>query len=201
MRHAGRLPAMVLVAALLALPAWAQTSPARIRGTIERLDGTTLVVKAADGTDVTITVPADATVVALANRTLADIRPGDFVGSAAVAGMDHRLHAQEVHIFPESLRGMGEGHRPMSGQDRSMTNAAVAEVARAPDGQELHLKYQGGEQVIEVGPEARIVAIVPADRGILVPGSLVLAIAARQPDGTLLAKFVQGQKDGVKPLE
>jgi hypothetical protein len=184
----------------VAAPALAQTPSVRVSGTIERLDGTTLVVKSADGDEVSATLPADAPVTALVNRTLADIKPGDFVGSAAVAGMDHKLHAQEVHIFPEAMRGTGEGHRPMTGQDRTMTNAAVAEVASVPDGQELHLKYQGGEQTIDVGPEARIVAIVPADRSILVPGSAVLVLAVRQPDGSLQARFVQGEKDGVKPL-
>jgi hypothetical protein len=185
----------------LITPAPAQAPPVRLRGTVERLDGSILVVKAADGSDVTVTLPPEAIVTALANRALSDIKPGDFVGSAAVQGMDHKLHAQEVHIFPESLRGMGEGHRPMPGQDRSMTNAAVAEVASAPDGRELHLKYNGGEQVIDVGPDARIVALVLADRSILVPGSPVLALAAKQPDGKLVAKFVQGQKDGVRPLD
>ena len=62
----------------------------------------------------------------------ADIKPGDFVGSAAVRGADGKLHAEEVHIFPENLRGTGEGHRPMSGPQESMTNAAVAGIAARP---------------------------------------------------------------------
>lgn len=181
-------------------PGRAQTPPSRITGTIESLNGATLTVKASGGDEVTVVLPTDVLVTALVNRTLADIKPGDFVGSAAVKGMDGRLHAQEVHIFPENLRGMGEGHRPMSGKDRSMTNAAVSGVATVSDGRELHLTYKGGEQTIDVAPDARIVGIVPADRSILIPGAAVFLLAAKQPDGSLAATMVQGEKDGVKPL-
>ncbi len=184
-----------------ALHASAQSPSARITGTITRLDGATLDVREPDGTNAVVTLPPGVLVTALVNRSLADIKPGDFVGSAAVKGMDGKLHAQEVHIFPENLRGMGEGHRPMTGQDRSMTNAVVDGVAGAADGRTLHLTYKGGEQSIDVAPGTRIVALVVADRAILVPGAAVLVLASRQPDGSLKATMVQGEKDGVKPLE
>jgi len=187
------------------VPALAQTPspagpPERIAGTVERLAGQTLEVRSRGGQDVSITLPAGVRIGAVANRTLADIKPGDFVGSAAVRDMHGVLHAQEVHIFPEAMRGTGEGHRPMAGPEQSMTNAVVAGIAGAPKGQVLTLKYQGGEQQIDVGPEARIVALVPGDRSLLKPGAAVVVRAVKAGDGKLTARSVQAEKDGVKPL-
>jgi hypothetical protein len=191
--------------ALSAVPALAQTAapagtPARIAGTVEKLAGQTLEVRTQGGQEVSIALPAGVRIGAVADRTLADIKPGDFVGSAAVRDMHGVLHAQEVHIFPESMRGTGEGHRPMAGPEQSMTNAAVAGIAAAPKGQVLTLKYPGGEQQIEVGPEARIVALVPGDRSLLKPGAAVVVRAVKAEDGKLTARSVQAEKDGVKPL-
>lgn len=189
---------------LLALPVLAQAAPggtpARIGGTVESFDGHTLDVKARNGQDLAIALPETVRIGALANATLADIKPGDFVGSAAVEGKDGKLHAQEVHTFPESMRGTGEGHRPMAGVGQTMTNALVAGVAGMPHGRVLTLKYKGGEQTIDVGPDARIVSLVPGDRNLLKPGAAVLVFAVRANDGTLTARSVQAEKDGVKPL-
>jgi hypothetical protein len=103
--------------ALFALPVFAQNpgqgQPARILGTIDSFNGQNLSVKSQDGQLVSITVPPDLKVMANAKTSLADIKPGDFVGSAADKGPDGKLHAEEVHIFPEAMRGTGEGHRPM----------------------------------------------------------------------------------------
>ncbi len=203
--HAVTRALVVGAVALLGVPAVAQPAapggtPARISGTVEKLAGETLEVRARDGRDLSIALPDGVRIGALANRTLADIKPGDFVGSAAVRGADGKLHAEEVHIFPENLRGTGEGHRPMSGPQESMTNAAVAGIAAAPQGRVLTLKYQGGEQTIEVGPDARIVALIPGDRSLLKPGAAVLVFAVKAEDGKLTARSVQAEKDGVKPL-
>lgn len=190
-----------LAAALFAVPAVAQTGPSvRVGGTVEKFDGHTLDVKARSGQDLAIVLPDGVRVIALTNRTLADIKPGEFVGSAAVEGKDGLLHAQEVHIFPESMRGTGEGHRPMAGVGQTMTNAAVTGVASAPDGRVLTLTYPGGQQKIEVDPGVRIVGIIPGDRSLLKPGAAVLVLATRADNGTLTARSVQAEKDGVKPL-
>ncbi len=208
MRNAGHAVIRGLVVgavALFGVPAVAQTAapvgaPARISGTVEQLAGKTLEIRSLDGRDLSVTLPEGVRIGAVANRTLADIKPGDFVGSAAVRDMHGTLHAQEVHIFPEAMRGTGEGHRPMAGPEQSMTNAVVAGVAAAPEGRVLTLKYQGGEQKIEVGPEARIVALIPGDRSLLKPGAAVVVRAVKAADGKLTARSVQAEKDGVKPL-
>jgi hypothetical protein len=202
MRPLLRLAAIAAALAFAAgvSPVSAQSQPVRITGIVDSFAGQTLVVASPGGDKATVTVPASVTVTALVNMSLADIKPGDFVGSAAVEGKDGKLHAQEVHIFPESMRGMREGHRPMSEPGQSMTNATVSEVIAAPDGRTLKLKYRGGEQDIEVAPGARIVGIVAADRSLLKPGAAVSVFALKGDDGTLTARFVQAEKDGVKPL-
>ncbi len=202
--------ALALAAGLPATPAGAQApaaeSPAegraRISGMVETLAGNTLVIRSAGSRDVTIALPPDTRITALANRQLSDIRPGDFVGSAAIRGRDGKLHAQEVHIFPEALRGTGEGHRAMDKPDQSMTNATVAIVSEvaASRGRVLVLNYQGGTQEIEVGPEVRVVTFVAGDRSLLKPGASVVVSAMKAADGTLTARNVQAEKDGVPPL-
>ena len=190
---------MFVLAILVAMPAWAQ-SPTRVVGIVQTLVADTLTVKAKNGQDVTVTLPADTRITALANRLLSDIKPGDFVGSAAMKGMDGKLHAQEVHIFPEALRGSGEGHRDMALPDQTMTNATVSVVTAAPKGQILTMSYKGGTQEIDVGPEARIVTFLPGDRSLLKPGATVVITGTKDPSGGITARTIQAEKDGVMPL-
>ncbi|MBN9016671.1 MAG: hypothetical protein J0H11_04595 [Rhizobiales bacterium] len=196
-----KLASLAFLALLLpGLAAAAETAPSRISGTIVALEGNMLTVRGADGTETSIRLPEKVSVTALAERRLDDIKAGDYVGSAAVAGPDGKLHAQEVHIFTETMRGVGEGHRPMSGPNQTMTNATVTTVISDPVGHTLKLRYKDGEQDIEVGPDARIVAIIPGDRSLLKTGAAVSVFVGRSPDGTLTARAVQAEKDGVKPL-
>ena len=203
--------------ALFALPVFAQnpaqSPPARILGTVDSFNGQILSVKAQDGQVASITVPPDLKVMANAKASLADIKPGDFVGSAADKGPDGKLHAEEVHIFPEAMRGTGEGHRPMGPdpnrtmtngtvtmagpEDRTMTNGTVSGVSGGSS-RTIVLKYKDGEQVIEVAPDTPIVTRVLGDRSLLRPGAAVLVLAA-QKDGSLVATGLTAEKDGVKP--
>ncbi len=197
-----RMMTWLTLVSLLAAPALAQTPPGmptRFHGTVLALSGTTLTVRSNDDTLIAI-VPPNLPIGAVTNRSLSDIKPGEFVGSAAVRGRDGKLHAQEVHIFPEALRGTGEGHRPMDQPEQTMTNATADGVADVPDGRTLHLRYPGGEQTIEVGPGIRVVGLVPGDRSLLVPGAAVTVRAMVAADGTMTAMSVSAEKDGVKPL-
>jgi hypothetical protein len=200
MRALAVLAASLAAASLCGPAAFAQAMPTRISGTIEAFDGHRLTVKPAAGPDVDVAVPDTVRIGAVEDRTLDDIKPGDFVGSAAVAGDDGKLHAQEVHIFPEAMRGTGEGHRPMGGPNQTMTNATVAVVAAAPKGRVLELDYKGGKQAIEVDPGTRIVLLVPGDRSLLKPGAAVSVFTAKASDGSLTARAVQAERNGVKPL-
>ncbi len=178
----------------------AQTPPTRIRGTIEKIDGATLVVKARDGSDVTVTMQPDLRVGTVKLAKLTDIKPGDFVGSAALKGADGKLHALEVHIFPESMRGTGEGQRPWDqGADSSMTNATVGEITAGAAGGHLKLAYKDGAAEIEVAADTPIVSLAPGDASMLVPGRAIMVFAMKQADGSLAASRVTVESGGVKP--
>src|ERR1700730_351963 len=129
------------LAGLIAVPTLAQDpppdgTPTRIRGTVEKLDGSTLVVKSRDGSSVTITLAEKVAVAVLVKKSLADIKPGDYVASTAVKGTDGKLHSVEVRIFPEAQRGVGEGQRPWDlTPDSVMTNATVGTITQATSGQ------------------------------------------------------------------
>ena len=157
-------------------------------------------VTTADQGTVAIALSPETRIFGVEDRSLEDIRPGEFVGSAAVRGRDGKLHAQEVHIFPEALRGTGEGHRPFDQPEQTMTNATVDGVAEVTGGRTLHLRYPGGEQTIEVDTGVRVWSLIQGDRTLLVPGAVVTVRAVRGPGNILAAVSIQAEKSGIKPL-
>ena len=190
--------------ALLALPAGAQDAPqgtpTRIRGTVEKLDGQNLTVKSREGPELTIALAPNFTVSAVVKKSLTDIKAGDFVGAASMKGTDGKLHALEVLIFPEAMRGTGEGERPWDLTPGSlMTNATVSGITGAPQGQTLKVTYKGGESEIVVAPSTPIVTFAPGDASLLKPGAAIITAASKKPDGSLTASRVTAEKDGVKP--
>src|ERR1700680_106410 len=142
------LLAAAALAALIAVPALAQTPPSNLRGKVESLNGQMLMVKSREGKDVHVTLAPNFTVLGVTKVKLAAIKAGDFVGIAAITGKDGKLHAQEVLVFPEAARGTGEGHYPwdLRSKEDTMTNATVAEVAGVSRNRVLKLKNKGGEQ-------------------------------------------------------
>jgi hypothetical protein len=190
--------------ALLALPAAAQNPPEGtrtfVRGTVEKLDGQTLKVKSREGQELTILLAPDFTVSGVVKRSLADIKAGDYVASTSVRGSDGKLHAIEVHIFPEAMRGTAEGQFAWDlVPDSIMTNATVAGITAAPQGQVLKVTYKGGESDITVPNDIPIVTYVPGDASLLKPGAAIFMAALKKSDGTLTAARVTAEKDGVKP--
>src|SRR3954447_14421429 len=144
---------------MLVAPALAQAPPAstptRVRGTVEKLDGQNLAVKTREGPVVTVALAPNFTVNGVVKKDLADIKESDYVGVASLKGTNGKLHALEVLIFPEAMRGTGEGHFPWDLQPESlMANAAVAGIAAAPTDRTLKLAHKGQETEIVVGPEA-----------------------------------------------
>ncbi len=179
--------ALVLAAPVLAAPVvWAQDAPVRVRGTIERVDGGTYVVKSRDGKEIKLKLAPKGGVSAVIAATLADVKPGRYIGVAALPQADGSQKALEVTIFPEALRGLAEGFRPWDLQPKStMTNANVEVIVAAKDGQVLTLKYKDGEKKIVVPPGIPIVTYAPADASELKPGAKIFVGAAKQlPDGT-----------------
>jgi hypothetical protein len=194
-----------LFVAALALPAVAQnpdTTPTRIRGTVDKLDGQNLVVKSRDGQSLSIALAPSFTVLGVVNKSVTDIKPGDYVASTSVKGPDGKLKAIEVHIFPENMRGVAEGQFPWDLVPESvMTNATVAQVTSAPEGQVIKVTYKGGgEAEVTIPPGIAIVGYVPADSGLLKPGAAIFIVAQKKKDdGSLSAARVTAEKDGVKP--
>jgi len=198
----------LLAAALISVatvPALAQTAPpdgvpTRVRGTVEKLDGQTLMIKSREGQDVSVALAANFVVVGVAKRSLSDIKAGDYIASTSVKGTDGKLHAVEVHIFLEAQRGTGEGQFAWDlVPDSLMTNATVSGVTAAPEGQTLKVTYKGSESDVIVGPDTPIVTYVPGDTTLLKPGAAVFVFALKKPDGSLTAARVTAEKDGVKP--
>jgi hypothetical protein len=188
------------IAATVATPAFAQET-VRVRGTVERIDGSTLYVKTRDGVDLKIGLSEKPVFTAIVPATLADLKPGTYVGSAAMPGPDGSLSAVEVHIFPEAMRGTGEGHRPWDGgAQATMTNANVETAVAGVDGQMLTLKYKDGEKKLLVTPQTAIVSFAPGDRAEVRPGTKIfIAAAQKQPDGSLQATRISYGRDGLTP--
>ena len=196
-----RAAALGLSLLLGASAAWAQSPPTRVRGKIERLDGPMLTVKSRDGADVTIRLADNLSVSGVAKAALTDIKPGTYVGIAALPQAGGALRAVEVLVFPEAMRGTAEGHGPWDLLPEStMTNATVAESVDRVQGRALTLKYKDGERTITVPPEAPIVTLMPGDRSELKPGAAVYIPAARQPDGSLQASRVLVGRDIAPPM-
>jgi len=172
----------------------------RVRGTIESIDGSTYVVKTRDGTEQKVALAPNAQVAGVVKASLADVKPGLFVGVTALAQPDGTQHALEVHIFPESMRGTGEGHTPWDLQPNStMTNGNIADAVTAVDGQTVTVKYKDGEQKILVPSTTPIVTYIAGDKSDLKVGAKVFIVAAKQPDGTLQGRAWRVGRDGVTP--
>jgi hypothetical protein len=182
------------------LPASAQET-VRIRGTIERIEGPVYVVKNRDGAELKLTVTDNPLFVVIVPAKMADIKQGMFVGSAGMMQPDGSQKAIEVHIFPESMRGTGEGHYDWDLLPKSkMTNANVEQVVNSVDGQVLSVKYKDGEKKLLVTPETIIVTYEIGRKDEVQPGTKIFVAAAKkQPDGTVQAPRITYGRNGQAP--
>ena len=185
-------------AALAQAPA---NTPTRIRGTLEAVDGNLLTIKARSGETMKVKVPDNVLVVGIAKASIADITSGKFIGTTTVGERNGALVAEEVHIFPENMRGTGEGHRDWDLRPQSkMTNANVGDIKSMGDGKVLTVQYKGGEKQVLVTPRTHVVTFEPASRAELKPGAAVFINAAeRQADGSYTAPRVNVGLNGQVP--
>jgi len=177
--------------------------PISIRGKSSAVEMQALKVITSAG-EVSVKLPEDVRIGGVEAAQLSDIAAGKYVGTTAVKQADGNLKALEVHIFPESSRGTGEGHRPWDLQPGStMTNANVEKVEQVAvekiQGQLITLKYKDGEQKIFIPPGTPIVRNVPGDRSLLKPGTGVYIPAVRGEDGTLTASRITAGVGGIMP--
>lgn len=190
-----------LVAFVAAGVALAQTAvPTRLRGSISAIDGKTATIATREGASVTVNLADNWVAVLVVPTALSEVKANSFVGIASLKGPDGVQNALEVLVFPEAARGSNEGHYPWDLQPESMmTNATVATVAAAGDGQTLTLKYKDGTQDIRVKPGIPIVTFAPGDRTDAKVGAKVFLVPAKGADGTLTATRILVGKDGLTP--
>ena len=197
-----RAIAALLIAAVSAV-AVAQAPanpPVRIRGVVEKIDGQVLTVKANSGQSMTVKLADNYVVMGIARASMSDVASGKFIGTTTVGERDGGLVALEIHIFPENMRGTGEGHfdwdlRPAS----KMTNANVANVVAMGKERMLTVQYKGGEKKILVPENAVVVSFIPSDRSELKVGAHVFVNSQRQADGSLAAPRVNVGLGGMVP--
>ncbi|WP_458096996.1 hypothetical protein [Roseomonas sp. WA12] len=194
------LAAAALGIAMKAGPLLAQGAPRRIRGTIDSVSGRDMTVTTREGEKVRIRLAENAGVSALRKLQLSEIAPGSFIGTAAEPGPDGVWRALEVLVFPEAMRGTGEGHfawdlTPTS----SMTNATVDSAVQGNDGRSLTLTARGQQIRVLVPPDVPVVTLIPAAMEDLKPGAQVFLSATPGSDGALNAARVTVARDGVVP--
>jgi len=195
----------ILAAALLACifnAAHAQnTPPSRIRGTITAIDEKTMTIATREGPIMKVKLADNLTVNAVLRDKLSSIKPGTFIGTAAEAGPDGKLMALEILIFPDSMRGTGEGHYDWDLKPGStMTNATVDAAVTGKSGRELELSFKGGTAKVTVPPKAPIVTIVPAKPSDLKSGQKVFLVATKDAAGEFTALRVNYGKNVAPPM-
>src|SRR5712692_6592614 len=189
-----------LAAALAVSPVFAQQPQTqRVRGTIEKVDNDTLSVKARDGAMLTVALANNVLVIGVVKASLSDIKEGSFIGSGAMPQADGSQKALEVHIFAETQRGTGDGHRPWDGAPNStMTNGTAGTAVTGGDGPGITVKYKDGEKKIIVPPGTPIVRYEVGQKSELKPGANINIVnAVKKPDGTFEAARVNVGRDGV----
>jgi Domain of unknown function (DUF5666) len=196
--------ATVLLVGSTAATAIAQTPPAtpptRVRGTIAALDGNTLTVTSRTGEKLEIMLNDPVTVATVKKVELSSIKDTDFIGTATRTGADGKLTAIEVLVFPEAMRGAGEGFYPWDLEPGSMmTNGTVKGAVTAASGRELTVAYKDKSNTVFVPPTAAVVTFAPASKEDLKPGAPVFLAATKNADGKWTAGRVTVGKDGVAP--
>jgi hypothetical protein len=202
MRTAAIRAALFAVAAFAATAAQAQApQTVRLRGVIEKVDGNTVLAKSDKGDALTLNLAEKMLVVAVVKASLADIKDGAFIGSGAMPQPDGSQKAIEVHIFPEQMRGTGEGFRPWDGAPNStMTNGTAGSAVTGVDGPVVTVKYKDGEKKIIVTPDVPIVRYEIADMSAVKPGAAFSIVAAvKKPDGSFDISRINVGRDGVVP--
>jgi hypothetical protein len=193
------------LAIAVAIPVVSQAqdaAPVRVRGTIERVEGDTFIVKSREGAELKVGLSDQPLIVAIVKASLSDIKSNSFVGVTGMPQPDGSQRALEVHIFPESMRGTGEGHYPWDLRPQStMTNGNVEQAVTSADGQVLTLKFKDGEKKIVVPADTPIVGYMQGDKSEIKPGvKIFIGAAKKQPDGTLQTPRINYGRDVAPPM-
>ena len=195
------LGGLALLAGLSVMPALAQAQAAHIiRGTIDKIEGSTISLKQAAGPELTLKLADNAKVFGVKAATIADVKPGDFIGVGAMPQPDGSQKAIQVTIFAELQRGTGEGFRPWDRPGSTMTNGTVRNPVSSVNGQVVSVKYKSGEQKIVIGPDAKIRMYVPGSKDELKPGvKIAIYNPNKEADGSLQVARVNVGIGGMAP--
>lgn len=192
----------LLLCASLSAPALAQpAAPTRIRGTIEKVEGAVVAIRSRSGEIVAVQLAPDAKVTAARKTTMAEVKPGSYIGTATMRQPDGSRRAMEVTVFPPAMAGAGEGSYDWDlSPGSTMTNATVADLV-ATDGHTMTLRYKGGpDQTVTVPADAPVVLLVPdSSMALLKPGASVFVVPTKANDGTLVAARITVGEDGTVP--
>jgi hypothetical protein len=194
--------ALVLTACVAtSISVLAEDTPARVRGTLQKMDGNTLTIATKSGKETNVPLKEGAPIIAVTKGGMSDIKDNTFVGITAMPQPDGTQKAVEVHVFEESLRGIGEGHYPWDlMQNSTMTNGAVAQQVQKVEGNTLQVKYKDGEKTIVVPKDAEVVNLVPGNKDDLKTGAHVFIPRwEKQGDGTWMAAVIVVGRDGITP--
>jgi hypothetical protein len=168
---------------------------------VQKVDADSITVKDRSGEVVKLAVAADANISEVYPIELSSLKPGVFIGTAAMPQPDGSLKALEVHVFPESMRGTGEGHRPFDLQPGStMTNATVADLAAAPQGRKLTLHYKDGEKTVVVPDGVPVVSYKPGNRSLLVDGAKIIVTAELRNGQPTATRVIAGRNGFAPPM-
>jgi hypothetical protein len=194
------MSSLLVSALMLAGPSQAEDAkPTRVRGAITAVEGDLLKVHSNRGEDLQINLTKDTQVRGVTLAQVSDIKPGSYIGSAAVPQPDGTLKALEVHVFPPAMAGTGDGHRAFDlGKDSTMTNGSVGDLVTS-NGRTITVNYKGGQKKIVIPDDVPIVNLVPADRSLLKPGVKVVLQAQKTDDGGLNAVSISAGENGVTP--
>src|SRR4029434_221778 len=176
----------------LAAPAMAQgQNTFAVNGTVHTFDATSIAVQNGDGGAVeTFPLSPQLFVVQTKPATLSDIKPNDFIASAAVRKEDGKLHSTELRIFPDAMRGVGEGQRPMNdARNHTTTNDTVTRTGIVCGTNNLKVQFPGGESELILDPGVPVTAIVPADKSVVKVGAKVRIVGVKTPEGTLINRI------------
>jgi hypothetical protein len=196
-----RLVAIAIAVPSLYANAQQPPSPSRVQGTIKRIDGDVLSVKARRGNDVKLHMIGDIRVVGITKILLSDIKVGSFIGATTVPGPDGMPTAVEVHVFSKDMRGTGQESRShWSWWSWGADRRAVAESVVGNNGHTLLVKSKDGENKIVVTPDTPVVAYVPAAKSDLKAGAGVFAFVNKKlPDGSFETNRISVDRDGITP--
>nr|WP_314584836.1 DUF5666 domain-containing protein [uncultured Pseudomonas sp.] len=194
------MSSLLTSALMIAGPSQADDAkPMRLRGAITAIEGDLLKVHSNRGEDLQVKLTRNTQVRGVTLAQVSEIKPGSYIGSAAVPQADGTLKALEVHVFPPEMAGTGDGHRAFDlGKDSTMTNGSVGDLVTT-NGRSITVNYKGGQKTIVIPDDVPIVNLVPGDRSLLKPGVKVVLQAQRADDGALNAMSISAGENGVTP--